>query len=406
MYSNHWDMSCKQETYKRLGDYIREVDVRNRDLQCTNLLGLSIAKVFIPSIANTVGTDLRYYKIVKHNQFAFVPVTSRNGDKITIALYDGQDDCIISQAYISFEVKNVIELLPEYLMMWFRRPEFDRYARFKSHGSAREVFDWEEMCNVMMPVPDPTEQQRIVDQYNAIQKRIDNNKQTIAKLEDAAQAIYRKMFVEDIDPENLPEGWRCDSISTIIESTIGGGWGKEVSNGNYVEKVTCIRGADINAMKVCDMSNAPVRYILNKNLESRKLNANDIVIEMSGGTPTQSTGRCSIALPIIIQTCNTPMICSNFCKLVRAKKGKAILLFTALEHFYSLGYFFKYENSSIGIQNLDFDSFCREETILIADEKTISDFNNLIMNLFEHKLTLGKEVIILRKTLDQILINL
>lgn len=210
-------MNNSNTTYKRLGDYIREVDVRNRDLQCTNLLGLSIAKTFIPSIANTVGTDFRPYKIVKHNQFAYVPVTSRNGDKITVALHEGQSDCIISQAYTSFEIKEVKELLPEYLMMWFRRPEFDRYARFKSHGSAREVFDWEEMCNVMLPIPSLEEQQRIVDRYNAIQHRIATNKQTIAKLEEAAQALYRKMFVDNIDPENLPEGWRMGCLTDIAE---------------------------------------------------------------------------------------------------------------------------------------------------------------------------------------------
>lgn len=208
-------MSYKSDSYKRLGDYIQEVDIRNRDLQCTKLLGLSIAKTFIPSIANTVGTDFRPYKIVKHNQFAYVPVTSRNGDKITVALYDGEEDCIISQAYISFEIKDTSKLLPEYLMIWFRRPEFDRYARFKSHGSAREVFDWEEMCNVLMPIPDIKEQKRIVYQYNAIQNRIETNKQTIVKLEETAQAIYRKMFIDNIDLEDLPEGWRKGTISDL-----------------------------------------------------------------------------------------------------------------------------------------------------------------------------------------------
>lgn len=224
-------MNNSTTTYKRLGDYIREVDVRNRDLQCTNLLGLSIAKTFIPSIANTVGTDFRPYKIVKHNQFAYVPVTSRNGDKITVALHEGQSDCIISQAYTSFEIKEVKELLPEYLMMWFRRPEFDRYARFKSHGSAREVFDWEEMCNVMLPIPSLEEQQRIVDRYNAIQHRIATNKQTIAKLEEAAQALYRKMFVDDIDPENLPEGWRMGTLGEVVEIKYGKDY-KQLSKGN------------------------------------------------------------------------------------------------------------------------------------------------------------------------------
>jgi len=233
-------MTNNNSTYKRLGDYIREVDVRNTDLRCSNLLGLSIAKKFIPSIANMVGTDLRPYKIVKHNQFAYVPVTSRNGEKITVALYTDDEPAIISQAYVVFEIVgtcDIVEtwraaslqqntqydqLLPEYLMMWFRRAEFDRYARFHSHGSAREVFDWEEMCNVMLPVPSIEEQRRIVDRYNAIKTRIENNKQTIAKLEEAAQALYRKMFVDDVDVENLPEGWRMGTLGEVCEISAGG----------------------------------------------------------------------------------------------------------------------------------------------------------------------------------------
>lgn len=204
-----------KSNYKRLGDYIRQVDVRNRDLTVENLLGLSITKQFIPSIANTIGTDMSNYKVVKPRQFGYVPVTSRNGDKITIALYNGKEPCIISQAYVVFEVKDETELLPEYLMMWFRRPEFDRYARFKSHGSAREIFDWDEMCEVMLPVPSIEEQQKIVAEYQAIEQRIENNRRLIATLEATAQTIYRKMFVDDIDPENLPEGWRIGTIGEL-----------------------------------------------------------------------------------------------------------------------------------------------------------------------------------------------
>lgn len=197
-----------KSNYKRLGNYIRQVDVRNRDLAVDRLLGLSIAKQFIPSIANTTGTDMSTYKIVQPQQFGYVPVTSRNGDKITIALYEDKSPCIISQAYVVFEVIDETELLPEYLMMWFRRPEFDRYARFKSHGSAREVFEWSEMCDVMLPVPPIEKQQKIVAEYQAIERRIENNRWLIATLEETAKAIYRKMFVDDIDMENLPEGWR------------------------------------------------------------------------------------------------------------------------------------------------------------------------------------------------------
>ena len=198
--------------YKRLGDYIREVNVRNLDLKVTNLLGVSISKEFMPSIANTIGTDMSTYKIVGRRQFAYGPVTSRNGDKVSIALLDGYDDAIISQAYTVFEVIDHEQLLPEYLMMWFRRPEFDRYARFHSHGSAREIFDWDELCDVMLPIPSITRQREIVSEYETLTNRIRLNNQMIQHLEATAQALYRKTFVDNIDKENLPEGWRMGTI--------------------------------------------------------------------------------------------------------------------------------------------------------------------------------------------------
>lgn len=162
--------------YKVLGDYIRIVDQRNRDLSVTNLLGVSIEKRFIPSIANIVGTDLSSYKIVRTGQFAYGPVTSRNGEKISIAYLDG-DDCIISSSYTVFEVMKKDELDSEYLMLWFSRPEFDRYARYKSHGSVREIFDWNEICMVELPVPAIEEQRKIVKAYKAITDRIALKKQ-------------------------------------------------------------------------------------------------------------------------------------------------------------------------------------------------------------------------------------
>lgn len=201
-----------QKAYKRLGDYIQRVDIRNNDLEDLPLMGLSITKEFIPSIANTIGTDMATYRVIEKKQFAYGPVTSRNGDKITIALFNDYDKALISQAYIPFEVSDSNGLNPEYLMMWFRRPEFDRYARFKSHGSAREIFDWEEMCNVELPIPSIEKQRAIVAEYNTIQNRINLNQQLIQKLEESAQAIYREWFVEGIDKENLPEGWRVGTI--------------------------------------------------------------------------------------------------------------------------------------------------------------------------------------------------
>ena len=209
------------KTHKRLGDYIQEIDVRNRDLSVTTLLGVSISKEFIPSIANTIGTDMSTYKIIKNRQFVYIADTSRRGDKIAIALLEKHDIAIISQAYTVFEIRDTNKLLPEYLMMWFRRPEFDRYARFHSHGSAREIFDWDEMCDVSLPIPPIERQREIVAEYETLSKRIRLNEQMISKLEETAQTLYRKMFVDGIDKENLPEGWRMGKICDFGEVVTG-----------------------------------------------------------------------------------------------------------------------------------------------------------------------------------------
>ena len=160
-----------KSSYKKLGRYIREVNVKNSDLNITKLLGVSIKKKFIPSIANTIGTNMSNYKIVRHNQFAYGPVTSRNGDKISIALLK-ESDCIVSTSYTVFEIIDKEVLDPEYLMMWFCRSEFDRYARFKSHGSVREMFDWQQTCDIELPTPTIYQQRSLVKQYNLILDKI------------------------------------------------------------------------------------------------------------------------------------------------------------------------------------------------------------------------------------------
>ena len=161
-----------KEGYRFLGEYIRQVDIRNKEGKKENLLGVSVQKQFIQSIANTVGTDFTKYKVVKKGQFTYIPDTSRRGDKIAIALLEDYEEGLVSNVYTVFEVIDTEKLLPEYLMLWFSRPEFDRYARFKSHGSVREVMDWEEMCKVELPVPDIEKQRKIVKAYKTITDRI------------------------------------------------------------------------------------------------------------------------------------------------------------------------------------------------------------------------------------------
>lgn len=214
---------------KKVGDYIRQVDIRNRNLSVNRLLGLSINKCFIESIANTIGTDFKSYKVVKKGQFAYGPVTFRNGENITIALLE-EPECIISSSYSVFEIIDTSKLLPEYLMLWFLRPEFDRYSRYKSYGSVREIFDWEEMCRVELPVPPIEEQQKIVDAYNAIENRIKIKQKINEKLEATAQCLF-----EDLTKNK--DSFEVKTIEEISENVVCGKtpstsvkeyWGKEI----------------------------------------------------------------------------------------------------------------------------------------------------------------------------------
>lgn len=186
-----------KEGYRVLGEYIRQVDIRNKEGKKENLLGVSVQKQFIQSIANTVGTDFTKYKVVKKGQFTYIPDTSRRGDKIAIALLEDYEEGLVSNVYTVFEVIDTEKLLPEYLMLWFSRPEFDRYARFKSHGSVREVMDWEEMCKVELPVPDIEKQRKIVKAYKTITDRIALKQKINDNLEAQAEAIYNEMIANN-----------------------------------------------------------------------------------------------------------------------------------------------------------------------------------------------------------------
>lgn len=219
-----------RSNYKKLGDYIRPVDDRNSDLSVTNLQGVSITKEFVPSIANIIGTDLSKYKIVRTGQFAYGPVTSRNGEKVSIALLKDKD-CIISSSYSPFEIYKTNELLPEYLMLWFMRSEFDRYARFMSNGSAREVFDWDSMCAVEIPVPPLAEQHKIVWDYQVITDRIGLLQKLIDKLEEYTKTIYKSFFETfDMFSGVCPETISTTKISSLpIEVT------DFVANGSFAD---------------------------------------------------------------------------------------------------------------------------------------------------------------------------
>lgn len=161
---------AKEKDLNTLGDYIKQCDERNSDLRVSNLLGLSINKKFFPSNTNQTDLDIRGCKVVHQGQFSFVTVTSRNGEKISVALLDDETG-IVSSTYVVFKILDENILLPEFLLLWFKRSDFDRYARFHSWGSARETFNWEDMCSVKLPVPDIEVQRSIVAIHHALESR-------------------------------------------------------------------------------------------------------------------------------------------------------------------------------------------------------------------------------------------
>jgi type I restriction enzyme S subunit len=184
-----------RSNYRHIGEYIRLVDERNTGLRVKQLLGLSISKRFISSVANIIGTDMENYKVIRRNQFACSTMQVRRDKKMPVALLQETNEAIISQAYQIFEVKDESVLLPEYLMMWFSRSEFDREACFHAVGGVRGSLEWDDFENLQLPVPHIDKQREIVKEYNAIQNRIDLNQKLIHKLEDTAQAIYEKWFM-------------------------------------------------------------------------------------------------------------------------------------------------------------------------------------------------------------------
>jgi len=224
--------------YKRLGNYIQLVDERNRNLEVMNLLGISVTKNFIPSVANIVGTDMANYKILRKNQFACSIMQVRRDKKMPVALYLENEPSLISQAYPVFKIIDETFLLPEYLMMWFTRSEFDREACFLAVGGVRGSLEWEDFLNMELPIPSLEKQKELIEEYEAIENRIQLNKKLCATLEEAAQTIYEHWFEDFEFPDengkpykssggemveceelgkDIPKGWRIHSLFEIVK---------------------------------------------------------------------------------------------------------------------------------------------------------------------------------------------
>lgn len=397
-----------RSNYKQLGKYIREVDIRNTVGNTDNLLGVSVLKHFMPSIANTVGTDFSTYKVVKRNQFTYIPDTSRRGEKIGIALLHNIPEGLVSQAYTVFEITNHNQLDPEYLMMWFRRPEFDRYARFKSHGSVREIFDWEEICKVELPVPHINKQRELVKEYNTIVNRINLNNQLIQKLVETAQAIYKQWFVDfEFPDENgqpykssggkmvwceelgmeIPVGWRTNKLIKLCN--IKGG--KRLPKGDELNNLKSgnpyIKVADMNNCKFICYNNdfQHVDFETQKKISRYVVSSGDLILSIVG-----SIG----ILNIIDQTLNNANLTENCVRLTKFNEVTADYLY----HFFiSKRGLQEIETRTVGgvqgklpLYNIQTIIILCPADLKITDfQKTINKFNSILKNKTKQNINLA-----------------
>ena len=284
--------------YKRLGNYIREVDVRNRDLAVTQLVGLTIDKAFIPSVANVIGTDLSNYKVIRNKQFACSLMQVSRDQKIPVAIFKGTE-AIMSPAYPMFEVIDEQELMPEYLMMWFARKEFDREASFYAVGGVRGSLTWEDFTNMTLPVPSIERQRAMVAEYETLSRRIGLNRSMIAQLEATAQTLYRKMFVDDIDPEHLPAGWQRGTIKDL--GNVIGGATPQTGNASF----WCDNG--IRWLSPADLSKQGMKFISKGAKDITELGYKSCSTKLLPAGSVLFSSRAPIGLMAI----NTQELCTN-----------------------------------------------------------------------------------------------
>lgn len=198
-FESHIDKLMYQHKAETIGQYIELVETTNADLRygIDDVRGISIEKKLIETKADMKGVDLSPYYLIQPNEFAYVTVTSRNGEKISLAFNDSKDTYICSSSYIVFRSKDADVLFPPYLMLYFSRSEFNRYARFHSWGSARETFDWDEMCNVKIPIPDIEIQKAIAEIYSVYIKRKKINEQLKAQIKDICSILIKGSLEEE-----------------------------------------------------------------------------------------------------------------------------------------------------------------------------------------------------------------
>ena len=254
-------------------------------------------------------------------------------------------------------------------------------------GSAQPKLSQANLNAVTLFLPSITVQERIVECLYLFDKKIAVNQKINDNLQQQAKSLFKKWFIDNPDAALWQEG----TLSDLIEKTISGDWGKDTPSGNNTEMVYCIRGADIPEVRTGNKGKMPTRYILPKNFASKQLVNGDIVVEISGGSPTQSTGRAAAISASLLARYDKGIVCTNFCKALKPITGYSMYVYHYWQYLYDQGVFFSYENGTTGIKNLDISGFLETEPISIAPEMLVNKFDTFCQAVFSKVYANGLE---------------
>lgn len=281
-----------------------------------------------------------------------------------------------------------VNLHPELLDIKWAYYKFLTYdINSMDSGSAIPSTDRYEIYAIEVELPDTSVQEKQVQLLECFDDKILNLRQINDNLQQQAQALFKKWFIDNPDAASWQEG----TFSDLIEKTISGDWGKDKPSGNNTEMVYCIRGADIPEVRAGNKGKMPIRYILPKNFASKQLVNGDIVVEISGGSPTQSTGRAAAISASLLARYDKGMVCTNFCKALKPITGYSMYVYHYWQYLYDRGVFFSYENGTTGIKNLDISGFIETEPILIAPAELVEKFDTFCQSAFSKVYANGLE---------------
>ena len=308
-------------------------------------------------------------------QIVFIPQDSR------------YDRYVISQS--QFRVRCNDKVLPEYLVYYFHTPigQYKLLSNASQVGVPALARPSSTFQQIEVTLPELSIQKRVVEIITTIQRKIENNQELNDNLQAQAMALFHAMFISSEDRLS----WESGTFSDLIESTLGGDWGKEAPTGNNTEMVYCIRGADIPEVKAGNKGKMPTRYILPKNYAAKRLLPGDIVVEISGGSPTQSTGRVAAISQSLLDRYDKGMVCTNFCRAIKPKSGYSMFVYYYWQYLYDRNVFFSYENGTTGIKNLDLSGFTNTEEIVIPPFELIQKFDDYCRIVFDQTFANGLE---------------